>query len=597
MNKLIFPLIAMVQVLFFFSCKRETPFESVPEVQITPEFLPPNEVDLKDLGFWTTEGGNWSVASEVKSDFQEEWNLEIVPGSGILVNQVKDEGKRDIKGAADGKHIFSQIQHGDLEMDLEVMVPKGSNSGIYFQGRYEIQIRDTEEDSDLSVDDMGAIYGQKAPAINAARMPGLWQQLKVIFRAPRFNEAGEKISNAKFEKVLLNGFLIHENVEVSSPTTEAVSLEEVSMAPLMIQGDHGPVAFRNIRYKAFDIDQKVELKNITYKLYEGKFDYIPDFSTLPLLKSGEAINFDKIPDLAGFNDGINIEFEGTLSIPIDGDYLFETIIDDGGNLYIDSNLVVNNEGDPGYGVERKIITLSAGEHSFKQTYYQEVWGSTLKVYVEGPGLEKRQIPMNSEQSPREIAREELSLEIEVGEQPELIRGFVHHFENKKTHILNVGTSAGIHYSFDTRNSQLINAWKGRFADVSKMWINRGEEQLLQPLGAVLAIDFNGMALEPMGYNLNENGFPVFEYVTGKSKIKDLIVPSTDIKGLKRTIEAEGAGINFVLANAKQIQLLTNGWYSIDQRYLIKPESEVKIEGGKLTAQVKPGSTFIYSLIW
>ena len=595
MNKLFILLLAVVHVVFLSSCKKETPTETVPEVQITPEFLPPNEVDLKDLNFWNTEGTNWSVASSVKSDFQKEWNLEVTNGGGILVNQVKDEGKRDVPG--DGKHIFSKIEHGDMELELEVLVPKGSNSGIYFQSRYEIQIRDTEDDLELSADDMGGIYSIKAPAINAARMPGLWQNLRIIFRAPRFDDTGQKTSNAKFEKVFLNGFLIHENVEVLSPTTEAISMEEVALAPLMIQGDHGPVAFRNIRYKAFDIHQKVELKNITYKLYEGKFDYIPDFSSLTLVKSGDVVNFDKIPDLAGYNDGINIEFEGILVIPKDGDYLFETIIDDGGDLYIDSNLLVNNQGDPGYGVERKVITLTAGEHSFKQTYYQEVWGSTLKVLVEGPGLEKRQIPMSSELSPREIAREEMKLEIEVGEQPELIRGFVNHFENKKTHILSVGTSAGIHYSFDTRSSQLINAWKGRFADVSKMWINRGEEQLLQPMGAVLGIDENGLALEPKGYSLDENGFPTFEYMTGETKITDLIVPAPEIKGLKRTLKPDGAAINFVLANAKEIQILTDGWYSIDQRYLIKPESEVKIEGGKRTAQVNPGSTLIYSLTW
>jgi hypothetical protein len=74
----------------------------------------------------------------------------------------------------------------------------------------------------------------------------------VVFRAPHFDENGIKVENARFEKVVLNGTIVHENVEVTGPTRAATFENEKNVGPLMIQGDHGPVAYRNIRIKKLD---------------------------------------------------------------------------------------------------------------------------------------------------------------------------------------------------------------------------------------------------------------------------------------------------------------------------------------------------------
>ncbi len=88
------------------------------------------------------------------------------------------------------------------------------------------------------------------PRVNAAKPSGKWQSLEIAFVAPRFDMAGKKKSNAKFVRVTLNGKVIHENVEVSAPTGAAWRLvSEAPRGPLLLQGDHGPVAFRNIRVR------------------------------------------------------------------------------------------------------------------------------------------------------------------------------------------------------------------------------------------------------------------------------------------------------------------------------------------------------------
>ena len=87
--------------------------------------------------------------------------------------------------------------------------------------------------------------------MNASKNPGTWQKYEVVFRAPRFDKNGKKIENAKFVKVVHNGQLIHENVEVTGPTRAAMKEyePEVAMGPIRLQGDHGPVAYRTIKIK------------------------------------------------------------------------------------------------------------------------------------------------------------------------------------------------------------------------------------------------------------------------------------------------------------------------------------------------------------
>ena len=86
--------------------------------------------------------------------------------------------------------------------------------------------------------------------MNASRAPGLWQHLEISFRAPRF-EGKKKVANACFLRVVLNGVTVQENVEVTGPTRAALFTDERATGPLMIQGDHGPIAFRNVRIRPY----------------------------------------------------------------------------------------------------------------------------------------------------------------------------------------------------------------------------------------------------------------------------------------------------------------------------------------------------------
>lgn len=169
-------------------------------------------------------------------------------------------GDRMMNGPTGKVHnIVTNDKFGDVELYLEFLLPKGSNSGVYLHGLYEVQIFDSFGSTEkVKTSDGGAIYhkwinnqgvGGSAPSRNASRMAGQWQSYHIWFRGPRFDASGKKTENAKFLKVVYNGLSVQENVEIDGPTRSAMNLPEAATNPIMLQGDHGQVAFRNIYYR------------------------------------------------------------------------------------------------------------------------------------------------------------------------------------------------------------------------------------------------------------------------------------------------------------------------------------------------------------
>lgn len=163
-------------------------------------------------------------------------------------------------------NVFSKQAFGDCEVQLEFLIGKGSNSGIKLQGLYEVQLYDSHGKENPDGTDCGGIYPHwefktqyfvkkltytdkgYPPLVNAAKPAGQWQTLKIIFKAPRFNESGKKTANARIDLVELNGVTVQKDVELDSATgnTKPPRPEHAS-APMMLQMDHGAIAFRNVR--------------------------------------------------------------------------------------------------------------------------------------------------------------------------------------------------------------------------------------------------------------------------------------------------------------------------------------------------------------
>ncbi len=210
---------------------------------------------------WKQPTGQWQMVGKAVQDPANEKKLAVEPGTGVITNGPKGRTR----------NLFTADAFADIVAHIEFMVPKGSNSGVYFMGRYEIQVFDSYGKKGAYPGiECGGIYQRwdpkrgkgkegfegHSPRVNASRPPGEWQTFDVVFRAPRFDAAGKKIAGAKFVKVVHNGKVVHEDVALSGPTRAAAFGDEKPTGPLMFQGDHGPVAYRNLAVKPLLNDKR-----------------------------------------------------------------------------------------------------------------------------------------------------------------------------------------------------------------------------------------------------------------------------------------------------------------------------------------------------
>ena len=205
----------------------------------------------KDLSGWKTNGNQenvWKVGKLTATAT----TFELAPLSdgdstddAALANMVATNWNKPPRKGVD---FYTEEKYGDCTIKMEFLIPKGSNSGVYLMGQYEVQIADSfgKPNDRLGQGDMGAIYSAAAPSINACNEPGTWQTYEIEFVAPKFDADGKKTANALFKKILLNGKVVQENVEAKGPTGGELTNKEAPTGPLLLQGNHGPVAFRKI---------------------------------------------------------------------------------------------------------------------------------------------------------------------------------------------------------------------------------------------------------------------------------------------------------------------------------------------------------------
>jgi hypothetical protein len=181
--------------------------------------------DGSDLAGWTTRDGGapgWAVQDGIAT---------VAAGSGDIVSREHWED------------AYVHLEFRCPDMPDKTGQAKG-NSGVYLQGRYEIQVLDSYGWEVPGLGDCGAVYNLHAPLQNACRPALEWQTYDIIFRTARCDSAGQVAEKARVT-VVQNGSIIQNNVELE-PTGGALGADESQPGPLLLQ-DHGdPVAYRNI---------------------------------------------------------------------------------------------------------------------------------------------------------------------------------------------------------------------------------------------------------------------------------------------------------------------------------------------------------------
>ena len=159
----------------------------------------------RDLAGWRAVGG------------ANEW--EAAP-DGVLRNRKS------------GGNLVTDATFDDFALHLEFRYPSGGNSGVYLRGRYEVQIADLAG-AEPDIDSLGSVYGYLAPSVMAAKKAGEWQSFDITL-------VGRHVT------VVLNGTTIIADREIPGITGAALDSHEGKPGPLLLQGDHGPIEYRNL---------------------------------------------------------------------------------------------------------------------------------------------------------------------------------------------------------------------------------------------------------------------------------------------------------------------------------------------------------------
>ncbi len=608
---------------------------------------------LDDLSSFKNQAGNWRIVGDVTMDptvdIHPQAPAEPAPvkgkkskkatpppppkqaviykeGKGILLN-INDDSRKD--------NIVSILEHGDIELELEVMLPKGSNSGLYLQGRYEVQLFDSWGARTAKFSDMGGIYRNwettpgkiymgKAPLTNAAKAPGLWQTLKISFRAPRFDASGNKTENARFVSVVLNGVVIHDNVEVPLPTGGAVENNEKPMGPLLIQGDHGPVALRNIRYKLMK-DLAYSVSNVTYEIFHGNFLSTKDFASSKPLLTGKSEDLSVA--VVDIDNAYGIRLKGELTVPEDARYQLRSVYSGGQKLIVNNKELYNYATPEGWRNDTASVFLKAGTYPFEILNFKDVsWmPPRLALFISTAGSTTKPLHGLSSYPPDDDPVS--SIYLNPGSSPRILRAFLDYKGQRKdrlTHTVGVGDPVGLNYVFDARSGNLVCVWRGDFVDATPMWHERGDGSF-RPRGAALYLrnnqslsylpsqsdefpvaakegDFTGK-----GYLIDEEtGRPVFRSNYRDLEFEDRVFPDENNTVITHQIILKKGtvkeGLYYKLGEGSSIDKLSETLYAVDgQQYYIKVKGDAKpfvreINGKK--ELVAPFSqTLQYSIVW
>jgi hypothetical protein len=426
-------------------------------------------------------------------------------------------------------------------------------------------------------------YEGHAPRQNVSKAPGLWQHLKVSFQAPRFDDSGVKIEDAKILYLWLNGLLIQENIVLSGPTRGSFDTKESAKGPLRLQGDHGSVAFRNISYTSFDKPHPV-ISNLNYTIYKGNYDKEPDYSTLKPESQGSALVLSS--DQVKLANEFILKYTGVIRIKEPGAYQFKLSVPGGkGTLKVNGAMAVDTKEFQGEGT----VTLPIGDLPFEIFYTKNVdWAkAALGLSVSGPGI-------------REYLLSDANVTTLDGVNPILIdapentilRSFTDLPGNiRVNHAVAVGSVQQLHYTYDLDNGMIVQLWRGNFIDATPMWHERGDGSS-RPAGSVQyfgkpfpgisklpeatstwVADTVGTGYKPKGYTLDATGVPTFKYLIYGTAVSDASKVLPEGKGIRREISLQSpiSGAFIRLAAGKKIEALTKDLYVIDESYYISVE--------------------------
>jgi hypothetical protein len=176
-----------------------------------------------------TEPPVWGDAIDLLAGGLDGWHSRVPDRNGWRIEN------GELVNSPPSSDLITNVEFTDFTLHIETNVPEGGNSGIYLRGRYEVQVLDDAGNEPYNRG-MGGIYGQVAPTAQPALPAGEWQSFDITL-------VGRRVT------IVLNGVTIIDDAEIPGITGGALDSDEGLPGPLMLQGDHGGIRYRNVRIR------------------------------------------------------------------------------------------------------------------------------------------------------------------------------------------------------------------------------------------------------------------------------------------------------------------------------------------------------------
>ncbi|WP_460913986.1 PA14 domain-containing protein [Spirosoma areae] len=442
------------------------------------------------------------------------------------------------------------------------------------------------------------------------KSPGLWQTVEIWYKT------GGRKGPSMLEKLALNGVTVREGYTLTNNT----------LGPLTVLSPQGTVAIRNVGYRVMSPRNVAQWSSpVSYTIVEGGYIQDPQEATRRKILKQDTTAQLNYEVSYGQPRQYTILFSGKLNALLAGEYQFE--LNQGGvaGVWIDGKEVIPASHRELGQASTGQATLTAGPHDVRVYFSRSWFRPGLGLFVSQAGTRPQPLhALASLPDPDPVG----VLSVKADLKPQLIRSFVQlpGEKSKRTHSLSVGSPTGMHYTLDLNQMALLQAWKGDFADVTEMWYERGEPQVLTPLGvttrlpaqSVLMIMTNENTpwpdsvgenvLQYKGLTINKEGFPTVEYGLAGMAVTDAVRPGSD--GLDRTLTLTGApdGTPYCrVAAGASVEEVSKGLYAINDRsYFVRfdPKASVKLRqsNGKqellLPVELKNGTGAVqYSIVF
>ncbi|AWV96918.1 family 16 glycoside hydrolase [Arcticibacterium luteifluviistationis] len=543
----------------------------LPFLSLHAQDFPATSMNKSD---WEATGAQWRDALSISVHPFED-KMELTNGTGILF--------------VNGKSVLkSKKKFSDYKIEFEVLQNKETKASFILGNGLKLNL-------DQSANQKNGKFGSIVTANNAVqkpkqevcKLPGLWQKVELAYTSPVNGGL------AVLEKVVLNDVIVFENYIVQNPTLEPTSIAfDVS---------DGLLAVKNVKYIELGYRTPISLSNLNYTLQEthGWQEEWAATETAPIKGKSKDLQIDIPHDFRWFS----IDYTGDMDVAQTDKYAITIEYSGFGYLKIDGKKVLGADDMVNRQPLTALIELEKGKHSFEY-FYRRTWqkpafglyvsGSDFKPYGLHPykSLPAPQLPGGIFENP-------------TGTRAQMIRSFMDFKGEKKTTTLSIGTAERKNYSIDLVDASMLYAWKGDFADVTEMWFNRGEPQLLKPLGQVVTL--SGKPSFFLGkddvvlfkeYFIDDRNLPTYLHTLNGSAVSQKIEPVKN--GFEFTISAENKDVNYLLGTGEKVEKVGDTLYRIDDYYIQlakKVALEIKTENGISSLSGKANAIESFKLIW